>query len=250
MPSLPLAFQATRPCSTVDRGQRGVLAPKESGRACRAGDHLQLPPTVVSDKAAKAGLSRTLFERLHGLFGEAISQMLTMQYRMHQSIMSWSSTALYHGRMTAHASVAEHTIATLAAVGVDAADDDAVSPLIVVDTAGCGMEERQEEEGGSRFNEGEATCVRLLVCELQAAQVPLDCVGVITPYSAQRSRYAPFARRSGSAASLWLPRAQNVCYSDDTAAEPASVSPYVLKRVALHAGSRLTSARPAFQPLR
>ncbi len=31
---------------------------------CYAGDHLQLPPTVLSDAAAKHGLARTLFERL------------------------------------------------------------------------------------------------------------------------------------------------------------------------------------------
>lgn len=33
-------------------------------RAVLAGDHLQLPPTIISDTAAKRGLGRTLFERL------------------------------------------------------------------------------------------------------------------------------------------------------------------------------------------
>lgn len=60
-----------------------------------AGDHLQLPPTVLSDAAAKAGLSCTLFERLqHSLRAEA-SCMLTVQYRMHAAIMDWSSQELY-----------------------------------------------------------------------------------------------------------------------------------------------------------
>jgi hypothetical protein len=30
-----------------------------------AGDHLQLPPTVMSDEAARDGLSETLFARVH-----------------------------------------------------------------------------------------------------------------------------------------------------------------------------------------
>jgi superfamily I DNA and/or RNA helicase len=60
-----------------------------------AGDHLQLPPTVLSDAAAKAGLACTLFERLQHSLGEAASCMLTMQYRMHSHIMDWSSQELY-----------------------------------------------------------------------------------------------------------------------------------------------------------
>jgi hypothetical protein len=60
-----------------------------------AGDHLQLPPTVMSEAAAKAGLSNTLFERLQGSLGPAASCMLTVQYRMNAAIMDWSSQELY-----------------------------------------------------------------------------------------------------------------------------------------------------------
>lgn len=59
------------------------------------------------------GLSETLFERLQGMYGDDISEMLTVQYRMHARIMQWSSDELYGGRLTAHASVAEHTLADL-----------------------------------------------------------------------------------------------------------------------------------------
>lgn len=51
------------------KGRRGVLA----------GDHLQLPPTIISDAAAKQGLGRTLFERLKEMYGDAISEMLSVQ---------------------------------------------------------------------------------------------------------------------------------------------------------------------------
>lgn len=66
-----------------------------------AGDHLQLPPTVLSDAAAKAGLSCTLFERLQHSLGEAASCMLTVQYRMNSHIMDWSSQELYEVRVSA-----------------------------------------------------------------------------------------------------------------------------------------------------
>ncbi|KXZ43249.1 hypothetical protein GPECTOR_96g715 [Gonium pectorale] len=78
-------------------------------RAVLAGDHLQLPPTVVSDEAARLGLARTLFERLQRLVPSA-SAMLTVQYRMNRAIMQWSSDELYEGKLTAHESVAEHTL--------------------------------------------------------------------------------------------------------------------------------------------
>ncbi|GIL72076.1 hypothetical protein Vretimale_514 [Volvox reticuliferus] len=78
-------------------------------RAVLAGDHLQLPPTIVSDEAARMGMARTLFERLQ-LTLPAASAMLTVQYRMNKAIMQWSSDELYEGRLTAHDSVAEHTL--------------------------------------------------------------------------------------------------------------------------------------------
>ncbi len=49
-------------------------------RAVLCGDHLQLPPTIISDAAERKGLGVTLFERLHKRFGKNIAQMLTVQY--------------------------------------------------------------------------------------------------------------------------------------------------------------------------
>jgi hypothetical protein len=52
------------------------------------GDHLQLPPTVLSDVAAREGLSETLFQRAHAKwYRENVAVMLTTQYRMHEDIM-------------------------------------------------------------------------------------------------------------------------------------------------------------------
>lgn len=59
------------------------------------------------------GLGQTLFERLQGKFGEAVSAMLTMQYRMNTVIMQWPSHQLYQDLLTAHPSVASHTLQDL-----------------------------------------------------------------------------------------------------------------------------------------
>ncbi|CAN6454155.1 unnamed protein product [Victoria cruziana] len=70
------------------------------GRRCiLAGDHLQLPPTIQSPEAEKKGLGRTLFERVAQLYGEQVTVMLTVQYRMHKLIMDWSSRELYDSKV-------------------------------------------------------------------------------------------------------------------------------------------------------
>lgn len=125
-----------------------------------AGDHLQLPPTVLSPEAERGGLGQTLFERLHGMYGESVSEMLTTQYRMHARIMEWSGEQLYGGRLTAHPSVAAHTLADLGAVRGEV--EWASDPLVLVDTAGCDMGE-VADEADSKGNPGEAAVVMALV---------------------------------------------------------------------------------------
>lgn len=61
-------------------------------------------------RAAQAGLSRSLMERLAENHGTGVVRMLTVQYRMHQAITRWASEAMYHGELTAHPSVAGHLL--------------------------------------------------------------------------------------------------------------------------------------------
>jgi superfamily I DNA and/or RNA helicase len=68
-------------------------------RCVLAGDHLQLPPTIQSVEAEKKGMGKTLFERLTEGYGEEITSMLTVQYRMHELIMNWSSKELYNNKV-------------------------------------------------------------------------------------------------------------------------------------------------------
>ncbi|XP_006893295.1 PREDICTED: DNA-binding protein SMUBP-2 isoform X2 [Elephantulus edwardii] len=146
-----------------------------------AGDHKQLPPTVVSHKAALAGLSLSLMERLAGFCAEQV-RMLTVQYRMHQAIARWASEALYHGQLVAHPSVAEHLLRDLP--GVTSTEETAL-PLLLIDTAGCGLCELEGDEEHSRGNPGEVRLVSLHVQALVDAGVPARDIAVITPYNLQ-----------------------------------------------------------------
>ena len=67
-------------------------------RVVLAGDHCQLPPTVKSIAALKAGLGTTLMERLVETHPEAVT-LLKIQYRMHDDIMRFSSNYFYNGQV-------------------------------------------------------------------------------------------------------------------------------------------------------
>jgi superfamily I DNA and/or RNA helicase len=215
------AAQALEPAcwGAMFKGKKTVLA----------GDHLQLPPTVLSDEASKKGLAETLFARAHSKWPET-AVMLTTQYRMHASIAQWASDEMYQGRLVAAPTVAErrlvfggarrsesnevtdrcaccddgeHRASTFAfedvypgidieRVGdidgdIDTANTTRLLPaLVLIDTAGCGMEERVEEEGDSTGNPGEARVAFAVAKRLIFSRsVKPTELGIIAPYSAQ-----------------------------------------------------------------
>ena len=67
-------------------------------RVVLAGDHCQLPPTVKSIAALKAGLGKTLMERIVEMHPEAVT-LLKIQYRMNDEIMHFSSNYFYDGQV-------------------------------------------------------------------------------------------------------------------------------------------------------
>ncbi|KAI3471377.1 hypothetical protein Pfo_030741 [Paulownia fortunei] len=150
-------------------------------RCILAGDHLQLPPTIQSVEAEKKGLGRTLFERLADLYGDDVMSMLTVQYRMHELIMNWSSEELYHGKIKAHSSVAAHTLYDVEDVKKSSSTEPT---LLLIDIAGCDMEEKKDEED-STLNEGEAAVAVAHARRLVESGVQAANIGIITPYAAQ-----------------------------------------------------------------
>ena len=67
---------------------------RRASRVIFAGDHCQLPPTVKSYEALKGGLGKTLMERIVEQH-PAVVTLLTMQYRMNEEIMRFSSDWFY-----------------------------------------------------------------------------------------------------------------------------------------------------------
>jgi ATP-dependent RNA/DNA helicase IGHMBP2 len=150
------------------------LALLRADRAVLAGDHLQLPPTVLSAAAQEGGLGRSLFERLAGEPDGEARVTLAEQHRMNARIMAFPSQMLYGGRLRAHPAVAGWAI------------DEA--PFELVDTAGRGFEEEVPEGSDSRQNTGEAELAAAEVERVLALGVEHAEVAVISPYDAQVQR--------------------------------------------------------------
>lgn len=154
-------------------------------RVVLAGDHCQLPPTVVSREATAGGFHRSLFERVLADLGPGVARRLDVQYRMHQSIMEFSSREFYDAGLTADASVREHVLAGLPGV---LATPDTETPIRFIDTAGASYDEEREQDGESRWNPREAERVREEVRRLLDAGLPPRDIAVIAPYAAQVRR--------------------------------------------------------------
>ena len=168
------ACQSTEPASWLPllRADRVVLA----------GDHCQLPPTVISNEAAEKGLAVSLMERLVTRFGPRVARLLTVQYRMHAAIMGFSSAEFYDGELVADASVIAHRLCDLPGVRAEPLTE---SPVQFIDTAGASYDEELEEDTESRFNREEAKLAAAKVRQLLDAGLVPSQVAVIAPYRAQ-----------------------------------------------------------------
>ena len=167
-------------CQTVEPGCWVPL--KLAHRIVLAGDHCQLPPTILSKPAAAEGYAISLMQRLVEHYGDRVTRQLTVQYRMHESIMRFSSDHFYNGNLTADESVKDHLLSGLAMVRDDALDE----PLVVfIDTAGAGWEEQIEPEGLSKLNPDEGRLVLDQVTKLCEAGLSPRDIAVIAPYAAQ-----------------------------------------------------------------
>ncbi|XP_004345662.1 immunoglobulin mu binding protein 2 [Capsaspora owczarzaki ATCC 30864] len=154
-------------------------------RLVLAGDHKQLPPTILSDAAEKKGLSLTLFDRLIKAYGDQVTRMLTVQYRMNAKIMQWSSNEMYGGKLTSAPSVQAHLLCELPRVKKT---EETESALFFIDTTGCSLYETEAADDESKSNEGEADVVVQHVKRLLDAGVTERDMAVITPYNAQVGR--------------------------------------------------------------
>ena len=147
-----------------------------------AGDPFQLPPTIISPEAERAGFGISLMERIIGLYGDQASNLLNIQYRMHQDIMQFSADEFYDGELTADERVRTHLLTDLAGIRENALTIEAVT---YIDTAGASYDEEKEPEGESRFNPQEAELAVRKARELLEAGMRGEDIALIAPYSAQ-----------------------------------------------------------------
>ncbi|MFG0288606.1 MAG: AAA domain-containing protein, partial [Rhodopirellula sp. JB044] len=167
-------------CQSTEGGMWQAIL--RADRLIIAGDHCQLPPTVLSDEAASIGMRDSLMQRLVHRFGEPVYRRLTVQYRMHEAIMNFSSDTFYEGSLVADVSVRGHRLHDLPGVAETPLTDQ---PIEFIDTAGAEYEEQLEPDGESKLNPKEATLIVRLVRELMEAGVQPSQIAIIAPYAAQ-----------------------------------------------------------------
>jgi ATP-dependent RNA/DNA helicase IGHMBP2 len=140
-----------------------------------AGDHCQLPPTIKSIEAAKAGLEKTLLEKCVEQYPQCVS-LLQEQYRMHQQIMQYSSTVFYNNKLVANDSVKSHTVYP----------ND--KPVEFIDTAGTGYAEAIEGTAISNMEEASLVLNHLSTYLATLQQIDINAtpnIAVISPYKQQ-----------------------------------------------------------------
>jgi regulator of nonsense transcripts 1 len=174
------ATQATEPESLIPL----VLGVKQ---LVLVGDHCQLGPVVMSKKAAKAGLNRSLFERLITLGHRPLR--LNVQYRMHPALSAFPSVTFYEGALQNGVSHEERVRPSVPFPWLEAA-----KPMLFY--ASMGPEEISAS-GTSYLNRAEAANVEKVVTHLLKAGVSPAQLGVITPYEGQRAFLLSYMLRHG-----------------------------------------------------
>jgi ATP-dependent RNA/DNA helicase IGHMBP2 len=127
-----------------------------------AGDHLQLPPTVLSFEATRLGFDASILEQCFGVVEN--NTLLNTQYRMREAIANFSSSYFYNSQLL-----------TPTPLQVPAT-------VCFVDTAGSGFEEKKGPDGMSLQNEGELQIVQKLI---EQNKWNAKDVNVISPYAGQ-----------------------------------------------------------------
>src|SRR5690606_1203174 len=110
-----------------------------ANRVVLAGDHCQLPPTILSQEAAAQGFSQSMQERIVAAAPQA-ARLLARQYRMHAAIMDFSNQEFYAGQLEADATVATHDLQPL--LSGEAYLDP--KPWQFFDTAGADFHEEED----------------------------------------------------------------------------------------------------------
>ncbi|KAI5480920.1 ATP-dependent helicase NAM7 [Pseudohyphozyma bogoriensis] len=152
------------------------------------GDHSQLGPTIMNKKAARAGLTQSLFERLVLLGNRPIR--LQVQYRMHPCLSEFPSNMFYEGTLQNGVTAPERL-----RKNVDFPWPQPSTPMYFHQNLG---QEEISSSGTSFLNRTEASNVEKIVTRFFKSGVLPRQIGVITPYEGQRSYIVSFMQFNGT----------------------------------------------------
>ncbi|KAA3678342.1 regulator of nonsense transcripts 1 [Paragonimus westermani] len=151
------------------------------------GDHCQLGPVVTCKKAAKAGLTQSLFERFVLIGIRPIR--LQVQYRMHPALSAFPSNVFYEGSLQ-NGVTAEDRCKKL-----DFPWPNPDRPMFFYCTSG---QEEIAGSGVSYLNRTEAATVEKIVTKMLKIGIHPNTIGIITPYEGQRAYLVHYLHFSGS----------------------------------------------------
>lgn len=169
----------------VDEGAQStipsVLIPLSKGKKfVIAGDHKQLPPTILSEKAKE--LSISLFEKLIKKYPNK-SELLKIQYRMNEKLMEFPNREFYDGNLLS--GIGNITLKDL---GFEGKSEITLSEnvLVFIDTSNRNDRfEKQKKDSNSYYNRLEAEIVRKVVEEFFEVGLRKELIGIISPYDDQ-----------------------------------------------------------------
>ena len=182
---------------------------RRASRVILAGDHCQLPPTVKSIAALRAGLGKTLMERIAENKPEVVT-LLKIQYRMNEDIMRFSSDWFYGGQVESAPQIKYRSILDfdhpitwidtsneenqITIEGEEAPEDSAStssSSSAANQNSDLNFKEQFVGESFGRINKAEAELTLLTLAEYftkigkqRVLSESID-VGIISPYRAQ-----------------------------------------------------------------
>ena len=175
------SMQATEPECMVP----AVLGAKQ---LVLVGDHCQLGPVVMCKKAAKSGLSQSLFERLVVLGMRPLR--LEVQYRMHPLLSRFPSNFFYEGCLQNGVQSEDRVIK-----GLDFPWPQHGKPMFFYC---CQGNEEIAASGTSYLNRTEAAFVEQLTTKLLKCGLKPSQIGVVTPYEGQRAYLVQYMQYNGS----------------------------------------------------
>lgn len=156
------------------------------------GDHCQLGPVVMCKKAARAGLSQSLFERLVVLGIRPLR--LEVQYRMHPALSKFPSNFFYEGSLQNGVNPDDRKMS-----GVDFPWPQPEKPMFFYC---CQGQEEIAGSGTSYLNRTEASLVEKITTRFLKCGVRPEQIGIITPYEGQRAYLVQYMQYNGSLHSM------------------------------------------------